>query len=187
LPPYGSAFVVFRKAAAVAAVALRKPAETAVKAFEGPWTVAFQPDRGAPSRIVLDSLTSWSDSADSGVKYFSGAGTYSKTFTLAAKQPKKRYLLDLGEVRELASVTLNGKPLGTVWTKPFRLDITQALKPGKNVLEVKVVNLWVNRLIGDKQPGVTKKYTFPLIPTYKPDAPLRESGLMGPVSILRLD
>ncbi|HEY0281542.1 MAG TPA: hypothetical protein VGC27_02835, partial [Rhizomicrobium sp.] len=68
-------------------------------------------------------------------------------------------------------------------TTPFQLDITKAAKPGANVLKVKVVNLWVNRLIGDKQPGVTKKYAFTIIPTYKPDTPLRESGLMGPVLV----
>ncbi len=165
------------------------PVEATVKTLDGSWTVAFQPDRGAPPKIELNSLTSWSDNADPGVKYFSGAGTYTKSFELpeTAFKPEARLMLDLGEVRELAEVSLNGKPVGTVWTTPFQLDITKAAKPGANVLKVKVVNLWVNRLIGDKQPGVTKKYTFTHIPTYKPDAPLRESGLLGPVSILRVD
>jgi hypothetical protein len=187
LPSYGSAFVVFRKPAKAMSVTLHKPVETAVETIDGPWTVAFQPDRGAPPKVVLNTLTSWSDNADPGVKYFSGAGTYQKTFTMPGKRKGVHYVLDLGEVHELADVTLNGKNLGTVWTKPFRLDITKAVKPGRNVLHVKVFNLWVNRLIGDKQPGVTKKYTFTLIPTYKPDAPLRESGLKGPVSILRVN
>ena len=121
------------------------------------------------------------------MKYFSGVGTYSKTFTMPAFQPGRHYTLDLGDVRELADVTLNGKPLGIVWTTPYKLDITKALKPGENVLKVKVANLWVNRLIGDAQPGVKKKYTFTTIPTYRPDAPLRESGLLGPVVVWRVN
>ena len=90
--------------------------------------------------------------------------------------------VDLGDVRELAEVRLNGRPLGVLWTSPFRLDITDAVRPGVNRLEVKVTNLWVNRLIGDAQPGAAKT-TFTTIPTYDADAPLRPSGLLGPVRI----
>ncbi len=188
LPANGSAFVVFRKPAKAQAKKVRPPVETAIKTLDGSWTVAFQPGRGAPAKITEKNLVSWSASADPGVKYFSGVGTYTKTFVLpkAALKRGTRLMLDLGEVRELAEVSLNGKAVGTVWTPPFQLDITKALKPGKNVLKVKVVNLWVNRLIGDAQPGVKKKYTFTIIPTYKPDAPLRQSGLLGPVVIRRM-
>jgi hypothetical protein len=70
-----------------------------------------------------------------------------------------------------------------VWHPPYKLDVTGAVKPGENTLEVKVTNLWVNRLIGDQQPGA-KKYTFTVMPTYKADAPLRPSGLLGPVRLL---
>jgi len=93
-----------------------------------------------------------------------------------------RLLLDLGDVREVAEVSLNGKPLGTAWTKPFALDIAGA-RPGKNQLSIRVANLWVNRLIGDAQPGAVQKYSRTTIPTYRADAPLRPSGLLGPVLI----
>jgi len=89
-------------------------------------------------------------------------------------------------VKELAEVKLNGQSLGTVWTTPYRIDVTKALKPGKNVLEVKVANLWVNRLIGDAQADAKVKYTFTIIPTYRADAPLKPSGLIGPVRILNV-
>ena len=92
----------------------------------------------------------------------------------------RRLFLELGQVRELARVMLNGKPLGVVWTEPFRLEITKAAKVGRNVLKVEVTNLWVNRLIGDAQSDSGKKYTFTTIPTYRADAPWRASAL-GPV------
>jgi hypothetical protein len=187
LPSYGSAFVVFRKPSKAAAVALRPAAETTVKSIEGPWSIAFESGRGAPAKILQNDLSSWSANADPGVKYFSGTGTYQKTFTMPGKRKGVHYVLDLGQVRELAEVSLNGKKLGTVWTPPFTLDVTRALKPGKNELKVTVANLWVNRLIGDAQPDAKTKYTFTIIPTYRPDAPLRDSGLLGPVSIRRVN
>lgn len=96
----------------------------------------------------------------------------------------QRVTLDLGEVRELAEVSVNGHSVGLVWHPPYRIDVTSALKPDANALAIKVTNLlWVSRLIGDKQPGA-KQYTFTVLPTYKADAPLRESGLLGPVRIV---
>jgi hypothetical protein len=92
--------------------------------------------------------------------------------------------LDLGEVKELAEVVINGNSLGVVWKKPFRVDVTHALKPGKNSVVIKVTNLWVNRLIGDQQPGVTKKVTYTTMSFYQADSPLLPSGLLGPVKIL---
>jgi hypothetical protein len=185
LPANGSMFVVFRKPAKAVAHTVKAPVETPVEAIGGAWTVAFQPGRGAPASVMLPSLTPWNENADPGVKYFSGIGTYTKTFTLASKGIG-HYLLDLGTVKELAEVKLNGQSLGTVWTTPYRIDVTKALKPGKNVLEVKVANLWVNRLIGDAQADAKVKYTFTIIPTYRADAPLKPSGLIGPVRILNV-
>jgi hypothetical protein len=184
LPADGSVFVVFRKPAKKSALTLPPSHPEAVVSMDGPWTVAFQPDRGAPASITLKRLSPWNDSADPGVKYFSGEGIYTKTFALANKRKGARYVLDLGAVKELADVSLNGKPVGIVWTTPFKLDVTKALKPGKNRLTVKVANLWVNRLIGDAQPDA-KKITFTTISTYRADAPLRPSGLLGPVVIQR--
>ena len=92
-------------------------------------------------------------------------------------------MLDLGDVRELATVTVNGKSVATVWRPPFRVDVTDAIRRGRNDISIDVTNLWVNRLIGDAQPGA-KPQTFTTGPTYLPDAPLRPSGLLGPVRII---
>ncbi len=184
LPAYGSRFVVFRKRG-VSTVAV-PPVETVAATLTGPWSLAFQPNRGAPSRLVRNALAWWNDSDIEGVKYFSGVADYTKTFELsrAAFQSGNRLLLDLGDVREIAEVSLNGKPAGTVWTPPYRLDITDIARPGKNIVRIKVANLWVNRLIGDAQESA-RRYTFTIIPTYRPDAPLRLSGLRGPVRVLQ--
>ena len=121
------------------------------------------------------------------MKYFSGTGTYSKTIQAQADWFKSgaRLLLDLGAVKNLAEVTVNGKPLGILWKAPFCADVTDALKPGANTLEIQVTDLWVNRLIGDAQPGVSKKYTYTNRPFYRADSPLKPSGLLGPVRVVR--
>ena len=183
LAPNGSIFVVFRKPATTPSRTLPVPVQKTVAILPGPWSIAFQPGRGAPASITEKTLTPWNDSADPGVKYFSGIGTYTKTFTMPAVKHGLHYVLDMGDVREMAEVSLNGKDVGTSWAVPFKLDITGALKPGKNALTIKVVNLWHNRLIGDAQPDAKQKYTFTIIPTYRPDTPLRDSGLLGPVTI----
>jgi hypothetical protein len=181
--------VVFRKASTVPARALPEPVETALTTIEGPWDVAFQAGRGAPARISLDHLMSWSDSSDAGVKYFSGTGTYTKTVEAPAEWFKAgaKLWLDLGDVKNLAEVTVNGQPLGILWKPPFRVDATSALKPGANTVQIKVANLWVNRLIGDKQPGGAKTYTYTAVEFYKADSPLLPSGLLGPVKIVRME
>lgn len=150
--------------------------------------MTFQPDRGAPSQIVVDTLISWSNSRDQGVKYFSGTGTYSRNIEVPENWlgTDGQIWLDLGEVKNLAEVIINGKSLGIVWKKPFRIEVTGALKQGPNSLEIKVTNLWVNRLIGDQQPGITKKYTYTTQAFYKADSPLLQSGLLGPVNIVSI-
>jgi hypothetical protein len=154
---------------------------------DGPWTVAFQPGRGAPASITLDKLISWPDSSDKGVKYFAGEGTYTKTVQASPDWFKKGATLwiDLGDVKNIAVVTVNGKELGTVWHAPFRVDATTALKPGANEVSVKVVNAWVNRIIGDLQPDAATKYTFVAWKSYKADSPLLPSGLIGPVAVVQ--
>jgi hypothetical protein len=186
LGPYDAVFVVFRKPAAAPSRTLAQPAETRLAAVEGAWDVAFQPNRGAPAKISLEKLSSWSDSADAGVKYFSGTAAYTKTLEAPAAwfKPGARLWIDLGGVKNLAEVAVNGKPLGIVWKAPFRVDATGALKAGRNTVEIKVTNLWVNRLIGDEQPGVAKKYTYTTQKFYQADSPLLPSGLLGPVEIL---
>ncbi len=188
LEPNDAVFVVFRRASAAPSHTVPGTVETGLGTVEGSWNVAFQPGRGAPAGISLDTLGSWSDNSDPGVKYFSGTGTYTKTIQAPADWFKKgaRLWLDLGEVKNLAEVAVNGKPLGVVWKTPFRVDVTSALKPGANNLEIKVTNLWVNRLIGDQQPGVTKKYTYTAMRFYRADSPLLPSGLLGPVRLVSI-
>jgi hypothetical protein len=184
LEPWGTVFVVFRKPAKANSRTLPTMMETKLETIEGSWKVSFQPDRGAPPSATLDNLASWSDNADTGVKYFSGIGTYTKTIQAPADwfKPGAHLWIDLGDVRNLADVTVNGKPLGIVWHIPYRVDATSALKPGANELTIKVTNAWVNRLIGDQQPGAVK-YTFTVIHPYKANSPLQPSGLIGPVQI----
>jgi hypothetical protein len=185
LEPWGTVFVVFRKATKSTSLSLPKVVETEVATVEGTWNVAFQPGRGAPASISMDKLISWTDSTDAGVKYFSGAGTYTKTLEASAGWFKKgaKLWIDLGDVKNLAEVTVNGKSLGIVWHTPYRVDATRALKPGANEVTIKVINAWVNRLIGDQQRDATTKYTFADVKPYKANSPLLPSGLLGPVRV----
>ncbi|MCX6326575.1 MAG: glycosyl hydrolase [Bacteroidia bacterium] len=188
LEPSDAVFVVFRKKAASSSLTLTQPVETQLAVIDGAWNVSFQPNRGAPAQIVLDQLTSWSENADPGVKYFSGTGSYAKTIKASADWFKEgtQIWLDLGEVQNLAEVVVNGKSLGIVWKTPFRVNMTEALKQGENALEVKVTDLWVNRLIGDQQPGTKTKITYTTKAFYQADSPLLQSGLLGPVKIVGL-
>ena len=120
--------------------------------IDGSWDVHFSPNWGAPSNVQFQKLISWSEFPDEGVRYFSGKATYRKKIQIPEDFLKKDYLLilDLGEVEVMSIVKLNGKDLGILWKKPFRIDITNAAKKGENDLELTVVNLWPNRLIGDE-------------------------------------
>ena len=187
LNPNESVFVVFRAPAAAPTNTVPQPAETNLGTIQGGWDVAFEPDRGAPKSVRFEGLKSWTENADPRVKYFSGAGTYTRKLTISPSQlkPGGRMLLDLGDVRDLAEVRVNGVLVGSPWHAPYRVDATDALKIGENDLEIKVVNTWVNRLIGDKQPGAVP-VAFTVTLTYAADAPLRPSGLLGPVRLLRV-
>ena len=187
LEPWGTVFVVFRQPATATLRTLPSVAESQLSTVDGPWSVSFQPDRGAPPSVTLDRLISWSDSDDKGVKYFSGTGTYTKTIQASEDwfKPGAKLWLDLGDVKNLAEVTVNGKSLGIVWHAPYRVDATTALKPGANEITIKVTNAWVNRLIGDQQPDATTKYTFADVKPYKANSPLLPSGLLGPVVVVK--
>jgi hypothetical protein len=186
LEPWGTIFVVFVKPTSETSHALPQLTETTVTTIAGPWKVAFQPGRGAPDSITLDQLSDWSQNKDPGVKYFSGIGTYTKTVWASPDWFKNgsRLWIDLGEVKNLAVVSVNGTELGQTWHIPYRLDATSALKPGANQISVKVVNAWVNRMIGDEQPGA-EKITFADVKPYKANSPLLPSGLLGPVTVVR--
>ena len=182
--PEDSFFILFRTPAAEASRTVSKPALVPVATLAGSWNVAFQPGRGAPAATRLSRLGSLSEQADPAIRYFSGIATYTTSFDLAAAPGSgARLMLDLGAVGDLAEVRVNGIAVGTAWHAPFRIDIAKAARKGRNRLEIRVANLWVNRLIGDAQPGA-KKITFTTLPTYRPDAPLRPSGLIGPVTLL---
>ncbi|SLK02966.1 glycosyl hydrolase [Novosphingobium mathurense] len=177
-------FVVFRKAAAKDQVTLAPQGEREIAKLDGAWQVAFQADRGAPASLELAELEPLEKNDIPGVKYFSGIMTYSRNFTVSGKFGKGRSLwLDLGKVGDMAQVSVNGVDVGTAWHAPYRLDIGKAVRKGQNSLEIRVANTWVNRLIGDQQEGA-QKITWTAMPTYRADAPLRPSGLIGPVRLV---
>jgi hypothetical protein len=174
--------------------------------LSGPWEVHFPPGWGAPAQVNFEHLHSWPEDSDPGVKYFSGTATYLQSFDVPAVllRSDREVWLDLGRVKNLAEVTLNGQPLGILWKPPFRVNITNAAKPGTNRLEIKVTNLWPNRLIGDEQlppdtewagnhlkawpkwllegkPSPSGRLTFTTWHHWKKDEALLDSGLLGPV------
>ena len=165
------------------------PAAAPVKAIDGAWDIYFPKGRGAPAKTTLATLGSWTTNADNGVKYFSGTATYRKTITLnpALFGNGKAIELDLGEVKNLAEVTLNGQNLGVLWKPPFRLDISRTAKAGENRLEVKITNLWSNRLIGDETLPKEQRTTWTTFNPFTAKSPLLPSGLLGPVTVRSTD
>ena len=159
------------------------------KLMEGAWRLGFTPGWGAPEKTRLAALRSWTDSGDPGIRCYSGTAVYSKDIELPPSflGERRKLELDLGEVREFAQIRLNGQDLGLLWKKPFVVDITGAATPGRNHLEVRVTNLWPNRIIGDRQPGVTHRYTDTNIRKFHRDSPLLPSGLLGPVRIRSIE
>lgn len=153
----------------------------------GPWQVEFPPGWGAPAVKTFAKLISWTEDAEDGVKYFSGRATYHKQFEIPQDMPAsdKHIELDLGVVHKMARVTLNGKELGIVWKPPFRLDITGAVRAGKNELVVEVANTWINRLIGDAYLPEGEKFcqTNLMSRLSRKGARLSPSGLIGPVRV----
>jgi hypothetical protein len=186
LAPNDAVFVVFGAQATQTSVTRPERTEKEVATIGGSWNVSFQPNRGAPASAAFEKLTSWTENNDAGIKYFSGTATYSKTINVPANAISKgaQLWLDLGDVKNIAEVTVNGKSLGVLWKKPFRLEASNVLKSGENKVEIKITNLWVNRLIGDAQPDVKQKITYTTIPFYKASSPLLPSGLLGPVKII---
>lgn len=177
---------------------------------EGKWTVHFPNGWGAPEQVVLDRLISWTEHPDPGVRYFSGTARYEKTFRIPAQMLRsdRRVYLSLGEVKNLCEVWLNGRYLGILWKPPYQVDITSAARAGENRLEVRVTNLWVNRLIGDEQHPddcewdgsrlkafpqwflqgksrpVPQRLTFTTWKHWTKNDPLRPSGLLGAVEVV---
>jgi len=157
---------------------------SAPRELTGPWEVRFAKDRGAPESKVFEDLHSWTNDPEDGVKYFSGAAAYHQQFDLPADWLKggDRVFLELGRVRNVAEVTLNGRRLGICWTSPWRLEATGLLRPGANTLVVEVANLWANRMIGDGKLPPEKRICRSSLPPM--NGQLLESGLLGPVRLL---
>ncbi len=191
LERFGSLFVVFggkTSAGAGDRTGRNFPEYKEMPALAGPWQVEFDPRWGGPKETEFPSLIDWTKSSDERIKYYSGKATYRKAFKLEGA-PGERIFLDLGDLRSVAEVRLNGKDLGILWCEPWRVEITGAARSGENALEVDIVNLWANRVIGDLGLPPEKRFTtthdkfrFDML---RKETPLIESGLFGPVRILR--
>ncbi len=190
-------------------IRVRNDRSAQVMPVTGKWTVRFPKGWGAPEEVVFDRLISWTAHLHPGVRYFSGTARYEKVLQIPPSwvSPNQRLYLSLGEVKNLCEVWLNGKYLGILWKPPFRVDITDVVRPGLNRLEVHVTNLWVNRLIGDEQypddcewqgsqlkafpqwfvegkpRPVPQRLTFTTWKHWTKDDPLRPSGLLGEVEV----
>lgn len=155
----------------------------------GPWQVEFPPGWGAPERVVFPTLISWTEHPEPGIKYFSGVATYRTTFRKNPNMQAERILLDLGEIRFVGEVHVNGELVGNLWTPPYEVDITEVVRDGENELVVRVANDWSNRLTGDAREPQFGTFTYTNIKNalawrvpWK-DAPLHRSGLLGPVVV----
>jgi hypothetical protein len=192
-----SVFVIFRNAAPAAARSASGAVETKLATLAGPWKLTFPANWGAPASVQMQRLASWTESSDPGVKYFSGTATYSKTVQAPAAwfrsgrfRPGQHIWIDLGKVRDIAEVKVNGKSAGLTWAPPYRVDVTAALKPGANRLEIAVTNQWTNRLMGDRLLPPEKRVLTPAGAAAAqsrffpgPQTP-PESGLLGDVTIV---
>ncbi|MBQ8061698.1 MAG: discoidin domain-containing protein [Bacteroidales bacterium] len=180
-----SVFVMFLEDSPEERVVLPEYEPVTLSSLGGPWEISFQAGRGAPDSAVLDELKSLALSDDPGIKYFSGKATYSKSFSVRKKDLMRgRIFLDLGEVRDIASVRVNGTERGTVFTHPFKVEITGALRKGNNKVEIEVTDVWHNRIVGDMQPGIRDKITYTPIDFFTDGESLLPSGLLGPVKLV---
>ena len=193
LDRFGSCFIVFRKpiAATTAGNVRRNFSELKeLQVLAGPWNVAFDTTWGGPAHADFPELTSWTQHAEEGIRYYSGKGVYRITFNLPEKESTKKQplFIDLGDVGNVAEVRLNGKNLGVLWCHPWRLDISKAVKPTNNLLEIDVINLWTNRVVGDlnlpEEKRLTNTHDVFRFNMLTGKTPLLTSGLLGPVKIL---
>jgi hypothetical protein len=195
--PYGSMFVVFpmRPSAGLVTSRVNFEAPAPMQEITGPWEVSFDrkwfyPTDGlsgkeADGTFRFAALADWASRPELAIRHFSGTAVYRTSFILdeAGRKGTGPVWIDLGTVHETARVRLNGYDLGVTWHKPWRLDATDALVKGKNLLEVEVVNLWPNRLIGDASLPEGERKTRTNVISFKKDSPLLPSGLLGPVML----
>ena len=182
-----SVFIVFRKPAGEPAsheLILNYPDAQTLNNLEGPWTVTFDSAQRGPAKpVIFNTLSDWSKSADEHVKYYSGTANYHISFPLSKSSVGKRISIDLGAFTAMAKVSVNGQYAGGLWTPPYKLDISRFVREGSNELDIKVVNTWVNRLIGDSRLPANQRKTWIPYNTFKPEDALQSSGLFGPVKI----
>jgi hypothetical protein len=183
LAPQEAVFVVFKVKTHVTDRVIAQPARVKRLTVSGPWSVHFQEKRGAPDHATFNELRPWNTHSDEGIRYFSGTARYETTFEVPDCWTRNRHLeINLGSVRNVAEVKVNGHSAGVLWERPFEADISSFLHPGSNLLEVRVTNTWVNRLIGDQQPNAAH-FAFSSFNPYRAESPLNDSGLLGPVTI----
>jgi hypothetical protein len=185
LAPYESAFIVFgEKNGQGDTTRSNYPAVQNTIAINGPWTVTFDNKmRGPANPVIFNTLTDWTKNTNDSIKYYSGTAFYHNTFSITDIAKGAHYMFDLGLARAIAKVTVNGVEMGGVWTPPYQVDITKALKPGANTVEIKVVNTWFNRLAGDSRLPADQRKTTSVVFGPGPDSGLESSGLLGPVVI----
>ncbi len=187
-----SVFVVIRNAASAQAPAVAPKSDTTLATIQGPWTLSFPPNWGAPASVEMPELVSWTASSDPGVKYFSGTAMYSKMIRAPRSwfRPGQQVFLVLDKVRDIAEVSVNGKPVGLVWAPPYRLNVTADLKPGANEIEIKATNEWTNRIVGDRLASPEKRVLPPAGPAPRGGGAFfgpreaAESGLLGGVKLV---
>ncbi|WP_179197808.1 glycosyl hydrolase [Hymenobacter crusticola] len=181
LEPHESVFVVFRNET----IPLVEPSRLveALPVWQDlstEWHLTFTPGLGASKEIELSRLTSWTENIDAGVQHYSGTATYSRDFTVTSR-PTGRVILDLGSVKEVATIKINGVTCAPIWKRPYAVEVTAMLKQGVNHLEIAVTNTWANRLIGDASLPPEKRVAWATFNPYNSEAPLVDSGLLGPV------
>ncbi len=149
------------------------------------WTLSFPAGWGAPASVSVAHFQSWTESADPGIRYFSGTATYRIIAHIPAGviAPGRQLWLQLGQVREIATVLVNGRTADTLWRQPFAVRVDPLLHPGDNIIEIKVTNLWPNRLIGDLQSTAAQSFTRSNVRAYTKDSPLMLSGILKPVTL----
>ena len=189
--PCGSWFVIFRESSSAHLAMANNNGEniSTLSEISGAWTVHFDPKWGGPATVQFDSLVSWPTRPESGIKFYSGTATYEKTFSLDNSKLKTQHsklFLDLGNVREIAEVKVNGQAVGIVWCPPWRVDVTDAVKAGENKLQIEVVNFWPNRIIGDASLPKEQRLTQTNIRKLTAQTPLETAGLLGPVQLLEV-
>jgi hypothetical protein len=184
----GSAFIIFKKdgLAGDTTKSNYQLPENHID-IKNPWIVNFDREMRGPAKpVIFNTLTDWSVNRNDSIKYYSGTAYYHNTFKIKKVDTEARYVIDLGLAKDIAKITINGKEVGSCWTPPYQLDITKAIKPGENQLQIYVVNTWVNRLLGDALLPADQRKTHPLVGP-DPKKGLESSGLLGPVNIQVLD